>query len=87
MGGEEFAVILPDSTLAETCRRAEELREGIKQVDIRWKGVLINRITISLGVAVYPEHGRNIEGLLRSSDQAMYQAKREGRDRVVAAGG
>jgi diguanylate cyclase (GGDEF)-like protein len=66
---------------------AEELREGIQQVDIRWKGVLINRITISLGAAVYPEYGRNFEGLLRSSDQAMYQAKRAGRGRVVAAGG
>lgn len=56
-------------------------------MDIRWKGVLINRITISLGAAVYPEYGRNFEGLLRSSDQAMYQAKRAGRGRVVAAGG
>jgi diguanylate cyclase (GGDEF)-like protein len=50
-------------------------------------GQSLGGITISLGVAVYPQHGEDPEALLRAADKALYQAKHAGRDRVVAANG
>ncbi|MBI4787388.1 MAG: diguanylate cyclase [Chloroflexi bacterium] len=82
-GGEEFMLILPDATLEETCRRAEHVRAGIKQVRIQHEGHSYGNISISLGVASYPDHGVTVEELLRVADRALYRAKIEGRDRVV----
>lgn len=80
-GGEEFALILPDATLEHTCQRAEDLREATKRMQVTHRGEELGAVTISLGVAGYPEHGSAGEVLLRAADAALYQAKREGRDR------
>jgi diguanylate cyclase (GGDEF)-like protein len=84
-GGEEFLLILTDSSLQDTCKRAEELREGIKALDVRHRGVTLGPVSASLGVAVFPEHGVTADALVRAADAALYQAKAEGRDRVVVA--
>jgi diguanylate cyclase (GGDEF)-like protein len=82
-GGEEFLLILTDSSLEDTRRRAEELRGGVKALDVRHGGVPVGPVSASLGVAVFPEHGVTADALVRAADAALYQAKAEGRDRVV----
>jgi len=84
-GGEEFVLILPEADLAVTQQRAEELREEVKQLRVRHRGKALDKITLSLGVASYPEHGDTANELIRIADAALYRAKVEGRDRVVLA--
>ncbi len=84
-GGEEFVIGLPETSLAEARERAERLREGISHLTIQYLGKSLGPITISAGVAVLPEHGLSQDELLRAADTALYQAKKEGRNRVVAA--
>ncbi len=84
-GGEEFALVLPDSPLDKAVQRAEELREKVKYLSVQHQGGVIGHITLSLGVSAYPKHGDTMEGLLLAADNALYQAKAEGRDRVCVA--
>ncbi len=84
-GGEEFVLILPDASLDDTRKRCEALHKAIKQLDVYHRGTLLNKITLSFGVAAFPDNGNVAETLLRAADQALYRAKREGRDRVVVA--
>jgi diguanylate cyclase (GGDEF)-like protein len=81
-GGEEFAIVLSDANLPGTLRRAELLREQVKQLSVEYAGQLLGTVNISMGVALYPDHGTTIGEVLRASDQALYCAKREGRDRI-----
>ena len=84
-GGEEIALILPESTLEATRMRAEELRLGIASLRVENRRQALGPVTVSMGVAVYPDHGANRDSLLRASDRALYEAKAEGRDRVCVA--
>jgi diguanylate cyclase (GGDEF)-like protein len=84
-GGEEFVLVLPEASLADAERRAEELRAEIKRLRVSDKGRLLGPVTISIGLAAYPEHGLAGDALLHAADAALYRAKREGRDRVVIA--
>jgi len=85
VGGEEFLLILPDTSMDVTRERAEKLREAIKRVNIQYGGRPLGAITLSMGVVVLPVHGTTSEVILRSADEALYQAKAQGRDRVVVA--
>jgi len=85
-GGEEFLVILSESSLEDTCKRAEKVREEIKKMELIFQGKTLGSVTISMGVAAYPVHGRTLEELLRVADNALYKAKQEGRDRVISVG-
>jgi diguanylate cyclase (GGDEF)-like protein len=84
-GGEEFLLILPGASLEVTLERAEKLREAVKELQIHHLDRYINPTTMSLGVAVFPGHGATGEDLIRAADNALYRAKAQGRDRVVAA--
>src|SRR5262245_39169489 len=84
-GGEEFVLVLPDAMLQGAVRRAEHLREAVKRLSIPYQGQKLGSITVSIGVAAFPEHGQDGHGLLQAADVALYQAKREGRDRVSVA--
>jgi diguanylate cyclase (GGDEF)-like protein len=84
-GGEEFTLILPEAPLDVTMERAERLREEVKELRIEFRGQPLGTVTVSAGVALYPDHGSHSEALINSADVALYQAKEEGRDRVVAA--
>lgn len=84
-GGEEFTVILPETSKQTAYERAEELRQLVHGLHLEHHGQSLGGITISLGVAVYPQHGEDPEALLRAADKALYQAKHAGRNRVVAA--
>jgi diguanylate cyclase (GGDEF)-like protein/PAS domain S-box-containing protein len=83
-GGEEFALVLTDSNLAGALHRTEVLRQQVKQLSVEYAGQLLGAVTVSMGVALFPDHGKTIGDVLRASDQALYCAKREGRDRVSA---
>ncbi|MBX3036456.1 MAG: diguanylate cyclase [Anaerolineales bacterium] len=82
-GGEEFLLIMPDVSLETVLRRAELLRESISELQIQ--ADTFAGVTISLGIAMYPQHGTTMEFLIRSADKALYQAKQNGRNRVEVA--
>ena len=81
IGGEEFAVILTETNLAGATEVAERLRLALRTTEIP----PIGQIAASFGVAECPSQGTTARELLASADAALYQAKREGRDRVVPA--
>ncbi len=85
-GGEEFALIMPDSPLEMAVKRAEEIREAVKHIHASHGTSTLGSITISLGVASFPEHGLGSDEVLRNADSALYRAKETGRDRVCFAG-
>ena len=84
-GGEEFTLILPESSLEDTRRRAEELRISVHQLSIKHRDIVLGKVTLSLGVAVLPDHGTTAVELLAAADGALLRAKKEGRDRVLIA--
>jgi diguanylate cyclase (GGDEF)-like protein len=84
-GGEEFAVIMPDATLEDTERRAEELREATTHLHVSDQDNALGQVTISLGVAALPHHGTGGARLVRAADRALYRAKNDGRNRVRIA--
>jgi diguanylate cyclase (GGDEF)-like protein len=84
-GGEEFTLILPEASLQETFRRAEQIRRGIQQLSVEHYEHLLPSITVSLGVAAFPVHGTTSTALLKMADRALYLAKAAGRNRVVTA--
>jgi diguanylate cyclase (GGDEF)-like protein len=85
-GGEEFALIILDASLEDVHRIADTIRQDVKQLDATYQNHHIGPLTVSLGVAAFPQHGTTIESLLQSADMALYRAKGEGRDRVVVIG-
>ncbi len=84
-GADEFALILPGSTLAATQRRAENLRELLKDHAAYDDHKQMRRVTLSIGVASLPDHGETAGDLLQSARSAVKRAKSEGRDRVRIA--
>jgi len=84
-GGEEFILILPETPIDVIKERAETLRCKVKEVSVHHRGQLLGSLSLSLGIALFPEHGTTIDELIRAADQALYQAKQAGRDQVVIA--
>jgi diguanylate cyclase (GGDEF)-like protein/PAS domain S-box-containing protein len=83
-GGDEFVLLLPDSSLADAQRRVEQIRVLVKELQIRHGGPPLGTITVSAGIAGAPEHNSTAAELLQAADNAMYAAKQAGGDRVVA---
>jgi diguanylate cyclase (GGDEF)-like protein len=85
-GGEEFAIILPNTPLEGAVKIAAEVQAGIKQLQLEHRGSHISPfVTLSLGVAsLVPALGLASAMLVAAADQALYQAKAEGRDRIIA---
>ena len=86
-GGEEFALVLPETGLEPAARRAEDIRVAISALDLIYAGKYLGRMTASIGIALFPDHSQDADGLLRVADIALYAAKGAGRDRVVVAHG
>jgi diguanylate cyclase (GGDEF)-like protein len=86
-GGEEFTLILIDSSLDETEARARELQRSVLdlRLDLGPGRPSPSPPTLSIGVAAYPAHGESAETLIRAADQALYAAKAAGRDTIVRA--
>jgi len=86
-GGEEFGVILPESSAENAAIRANALRGLAKKLQIQYKNQTLGMVTLSIGVATFPEHGRTAEELLKVADQCLYKSKSAGRDLVTVATG
>jgi diguanylate cyclase (GGDEF)-like protein len=85
-GGEEFLLILPGASIEGGRRRGNELREAVRELQVFHRGALLSPITVSIGIAAFPDHGPTGEALIRAADAALYRAKHEGRDQVALAG-
>lgn len=85
IGGEEFAVLAPDTAIGDAVAMAEKLREHIAALSIDASSAPPG-VTVSIGVATLSADDADLTGLMRRADEALYQAKREGRNRVVSAG-
>jgi diguanylate cyclase (GGDEF)-like protein/PAS domain S-box-containing protein len=84
-GGEEFAIILPESSSRDAVIRADALRFEVKGLRLQYKKQTVGQLTVSVGVAAYPEHGSTSAELLKIADQCLYESKASGRD-VVTVG-
>ncbi|MBC7364120.1 MAG: GGDEF domain-containing protein, partial [Candidatus Aminicenantes bacterium] len=84
-GGEEFIVILPGLELEKAVCRAELILDAVRRLEIKYSDSVLKNLTISAGVAAFPEHGENWPELLQAADSALLQAKSQGRNRVVMA--
>jgi diguanylate cyclase (GGDEF)-like protein len=83
-GGEEFAVVLPETSLDGTRPLAERIRKAVEEYDFPGEELLPHgRMTISIGIAVYPEQATNVTDLVSAADQALYQVKRTGGNQVA----
>ncbi len=83
-GGEEFLLLLPGCPLEDAYPKAEAIREAIAQLRVSAGGSTLSRVTASLGIACYPQHGERFEDLIRAADVALYKAKAAGRNQIVA---
>ncbi len=83
-GGEEFLAYLSERSADEALQAAERVRRTIEREPISLDGVTVG-VTISIGVATFPEHGRDIESLVGRADRELYRAKESGRNRVCGA--
>jgi len=84
-GGEEFTLILPGAPMEVMQKRAELIKDKIKSIIIQYHEEKLAPITLSIGVALFPYHGKQFEEVLRAADMALYKAKNQGRDQVVMA--
>lgn len=84
-GGEEFMILLPEMDGAEAREAAERLRQLVADYTISLEGVADVRLTVSIGIAVFPQHGLTADALNNIADRAMYLAKANGRNQVCLA--
>lgn len=84
-GGEEFILVLPEMSLDIALERAEIIRLAAESLCLTLHGQEMKGLTISLGVATYPQHGTSMEALISAADKALYRAKSLGRNRVEVA--
>lgn len=84
-GGEEFALVLTDTTADGAMGRASQLREQVHQLSLSFRRQSLGPVTISVGVAMLPLHATTADALLRVADKALYRAKHQGRNRVIMA--
>ena len=82
-GGEEFLLIIPGADAETSRQRAVRLGESVKQIFVSHRGQSVGSVTMSAGVAAFPEHGTTGDVLVQAADAALYRAKADGRDRVV----
>jgi diguanylate cyclase (GGDEF)-like protein len=85
-GGEEFVLILPDSSLETAMERAEFLRQNVQHIQLKDGSQPTEVVTLSIGIAMFPRHGSTGMALLAAADSALYHAKHEGRNRVAVSG-
>jgi len=85
-GGEEFVVVLPDAERPAALEIAERIRSSIESMRVDGLPALkVPVATVSIGLAMAPGDGRTVQALVRAADEALYRAKEQGRNRIVAA--
>jgi diguanylate cyclase (GGDEF)-like protein len=84
-GGEEFILILPEISMEDLRHSAERLRKKVKELHVQYTDRSLEAITLSMGLALYPVHGITGRAVIHAADEALYEAKHQGRDCVVVA--
>ena len=84
-GGEEFLILMPNASPSLTFDRADKIRQEVKKMQLMHHGQLLDTLSVSAGVAVFPNHGRDVAELVCAADEALYRAKAGGRDCVFMA--
>jgi diguanylate cyclase (GGDEF)-like protein len=84
-GGEEFTILLPDVTVESACERADQLLRAVANLHVTVEHRTYSDLTISIGIAFYPNDGETAEQLLRRADEALYRSKREGRNQLTVS--
>ena len=82
-GGEELVIVMPDASIEVTILRAEEIRAGIKKLELEHEGKKLESISVSIGISCFPDDSIDPEKLIRAADKALYKAKEQGRDCVI----
>ncbi len=85
-GGEEFVLLLPGASAHDAAARAKALLAEVRKIKLQFQGQSLGKLTVSIGLAVYPEHAQDPDGLFQAADAALYEAKESGRDRLVMPG-
>ncbi len=84
IGGEEFAIVFPNTNLDSAYKTSEKIRKSIENMSINIRDEVIIRFTISIGVTQFDKDiDKNLNTILKRADQAMYKAKNTGRNRVI----
>jgi diguanylate cyclase (GGDEF)-like protein len=84
-GGDEFTLLLPNTTLEDGAQRAEELRKAVEALALSFNNQALGQVTVRMGVAIYPKHGETGESVLKVADDASYRARAIGKNCVVVA--
>jgi diguanylate cyclase (GGDEF)-like protein/PAS domain S-box-containing protein len=85
-GGEEFALVLPEAPIEGALKRLEEIRRRVSDLRVHQHDRVLGGLTLSMGLAVTPDHGSAPDDLLRAADKALYRAKQDGRNCIRVAG-
>ncbi len=80
-GGDEFAVVLPNTNKRGSLAVAEKIKNNIKNMPFKFKGDELN-VTLSIGIATYPENAADNETLIEKADRALYESKNQGKNKV-----
>jgi diguanylate cyclase (GGDEF)-like protein len=83
-GGEEFCMILLDTSIEVALKRSEKIRRAVKYLNVFFAGQPLRSLTVSIGVAQFPIHGATPDELIAKADKALYWAKNHGRDQSVS---
>jgi diguanylate cyclase (GGDEF)-like protein/PAS domain S-box-containing protein len=84
-GGEEFAIILPEASTKDAAKRADAFRLQVSSLKLSLHDRPLDAVTISIGIATFPDHGANVDSLLHHADRALYESKARGRNRLTVA--
>lgn len=84
-GGDEFIIVMSGIGIKHAHQRAVELKEKVDNVNLNQDCVELDHTTISVGIACYPQHGENTEALIKKADRALYEAKKNGKNRIEVA--
>jgi diguanylate cyclase (GGDEF)-like protein/PAS domain S-box-containing protein len=85
-GGEEFILVMPGLNQHDALRRAQEICQAVYELEVRFDAQPL-KFTISIGVALYPDHGDTPDDVIRAADSALYEAKRNGRNQALLTQG
>lgn len=84
-GGDEFILVMPDTSIETAFNRAEKIAYSFKQLSIPYGTQTLGEFSLSIGVSSTIQHGHTSQDLINAADQALYKAKRTGRDKVIMA--
>lgn len=84
-GGDEFALMMANTSKQTAWRRAELIRQRVRSLEIGQNGSQLGPVTLSVGIAILPEHGETAAAVLRAADEALLRCKQAGRNRIIVS--